>query len=561
MRPLIHCLKRKPDWHRAFSHSARNAIVKDIRELPDRISPRYQPTSHNDLLCLEWPSPPRNVLLIKKDKAPEVTAALIEYAKHIHATYPAISLIFEPATAHALASALPFPIYAPPPPSPSRLAPTAAADDAGGDLYYLYPAKVDVTCTLGGDGTILHAASLFATARSVPPILAFSMGTLGFLGEWKFGEHKRAFRDVVVSGARAPGPAAAAAAAAEPVLGRGPAGVGTVTAAAAGLAGEGGGAARGADADADVEKRKEEEGREKMVDEMEAGAAAAAIATSPSTGSTTTMMGADASTAAATTTGLLTGWSSIRGRAMGAARGARVLLRNRLKVGVFAPGGRRISPDRLSEGATTSRTGATTGTTAAAEAAARRRKGGEGGGGWSDGAGDVYAMNEVIIHRGRDPHLAIVDVLVGGRYLTEAVADGMIISTPTGSTAYSLSSGGSIVHPLVSSLLLTPICPRSLSFRPLVLPANTPITLRLSEKNRGREVEVSIDGVRRSEGMGVGMEVRVQGEEIQDGQGAWVGGVPSIVRGNVGAESTGDDHWVGGLNGLLKFNYPFGEDG
>lgn len=168
-------------------------------------------------------------------------------------------------------------------------------------------------------------------------------------------------------------------------------------------------------------------------------------------------------------------------------------------------------------------------------------------------------MNEVIIHRGRDPHLAVVEVSVGGRFLTEAVADGMIVSTPTGSTAYSLSSGGSIIHPLVPSILLTPVCPRSLSFRPLVLPAGTPVTLKLSEKNRGRELEVSIDGVRRSETMGVGMEVRVTGEELKRSKGGQPGGVPCIMR-RGGTTEEGDDGWVGGLNGLLKFNYPFGEE-
>jgi len=269
------------------------------------------------------------------------------------------------------------------------------------------------------------------------------MGTLGFLGEWKFKEYKRAFRELFMSGAGSP-----------------------------------------------------------------------AQDTAPSSGGNEAM----------TPSG---GWSHIRGKFMGDTRNARVLLRNRLKVGVFAPDGKRI-------GGGDSKT--------------------------SRDTGDVYAMNEVIIHRGRDPHLAIVEVFVGGRFLTEAVADGIIVSTPTGSTAYSLSSGGSIVHPLVSSLLLTPICPRSLSFRPLVLPANTPITLRLSEKNRGREVEVSIDGVRRSDGLGVGMELRVCGEEVRDRQGAWVGGVPSIVRGTADSDAGGEDSWVGGLNGLLKFNHPFGEE-
>lgn len=170
-------------------------------------------------------------------------------------------------------------------------------------------------------------------------------------------------------------------------------------------------------------------------------------------------------------------------------------------------------------------------------------------------------MNEVLLHRGRAPHLSVISIFVGGRFLTEAVADGMLVSTPTGSTAYNLSAGGSIVHPLVNSLCLTPICPRSLSFRPLLLPANTPVCLRLSERNRGDEVDVSVDGVRLQEGLRKGMEVRVVGEERSRVGGSWVGGVPSVVR--AGGQNAGDsqDHWVGGLNALLKFNYPFGEDG
>ncbi|KAI9278026.1 ATP-NAD kinase-like domain-containing protein [Sporodiniella umbellata] len=89
-------------------------------------------------------------------------------------------------------------------------------------------------------------------------------------------------------------------------------------------------------------------------------------------------------------------------------------------------------------------------------------------------------MNEVSLHRGRYPHLTSIDCRVNGHYLTECIADGLIVSTPTGSTAYSLSAGGPIVHPTVQSLVLTPICPRSLSFRTVLLPSSSVIELKVS---------------------------------------------------------------------------------
>lgn len=101
------------------------------------------------------------------------------------------------------------------------------------------------------------------------------------------------------------------------------------------------------------------------------------------------------------------------------------------------------------------------------------------------GCYDVHLMNEVTLHRGREPHMTKIDAYVDGQHLTQAISDGLIIATPTGSTAYSLSAGGPIVHPSVQSLVLTPICPRSLSFRTVLLPSDSVIQLKVSVATAG----------------------------------------------------------------------------
>ena len=78
---------------------------------------------------------------------------------------------------------------------------------------------------------------------------------------------------------------------------------------------------------------------------------------------------------------------------------------------------------------------------------------------------EFHALNEVVVHRGLKPHLARLDVFTGNQLLTDAVADGLILSTPTGSTAYSLSAGGPLVYPGLDLFIMTPICPQYLSFR------------------------------------------------------------------------------------------------
>ena len=79
-------------------------------------------------------------------------------------------------------------------------------------------------------------------------------------------------------------------------------------------------------------------------------------------------------------------------------------------------------------------------------------------------------MNEIVIERGPNSFLTNLDLFIDGNFLTTIQADGVIIATPTGSTAYNISAGGSIVHASVKATLITPICPHSLSFRPVIVP-------------------------------------------------------------------------------------------
>ena len=94
-----------------------------------------------------------------------------------------------------------------------------------------------------------------------------------------------------------------------------------------------------------------------------------------------------------------------------------------------------------------------------------------------------FALNEIAVSRKNTTSMITVETLLDGEYLTSYWADGLIISTPTGSTGYSLSCGGPVITPGANSLVLTPIAPHNLNARPLVIPDKTEITLRVS----GRE--------------------------------------------------------------------------
>jgi NAD+ kinase len=105
----------------------------------------------------------------------------------------------------------------------------------------------------------------------------------------------------------------------------------------------------------------------------------------------------------------------------------------------------------------------------------------------------VRALNDIFINRFDNPKLTSISAFSGDRHISEFVSDGLIIATPSGSTAYSLSAGGPIVDPDVKAFLLTPICPHSLTERPLILPCGRQVRLVMSQKNA--EVMMSADGI------------------------------------------------------------------
>ncbi|PIL30982.1 hypothetical protein GSI_05675 [Ganoderma sinense ZZ0214-1] len=172
-------------------------------------------------------------------------------------------------------------------------------------------------------------------------------------------------------------------------------------------------------------------------------------------------------------------------------------------------------------------------------------------------AEDWQVMNEIALHRGSSPHLNTIDVFVDGQHLTEAVSDGLIVSTPTGSTAYSLSAGGPIVHPSLSAIVLTPICPRSLSFRPLVFPSSSSITLRISERSRA-SASLSMDGqVSHLLKPGESVTVRASLYPIPCINRSSITEPSEMREGEEGAGPGKEDDWVRDINNLLQYNATF----
>ncbi|XP_038076804.1 NAD kinase-like isoform X2 [Patiria miniata] len=107
-------------------------------------------------------------------------------------------------------------------------------------------------------------------------------------------------------------------------------------------------------------------------------------------------------------------------------------------------------------------------------------------------------LNDVVIDRGPSPYLSNIDLYLDRRKVTTVQGDGLIISTPTGSTAYAAAAGAAMMHPNVPAILITPICPHTLSFRPIVVPAGVELMIMVSPDAR-HTAWVSLDGRNRQE--------------------------------------------------------------
>jgi NAD+ kinase len=101
-------------------------------------------------------------------------------------------------------------------------------------------------------------------------------------------------------------------------------------------------------------------------------------------------------------------------------------------------------------------------------------------------------LNDVVINKGALARLANIETSINEHYLTTYRADGLIVATPTGSTAYSLAAGGPVIHPAVPAIIMTPICPFTLTNRPLIIPDSSHIKIRLEKGSS--DIMLTFDG-------------------------------------------------------------------
>jgi len=105
---------------------------------------------------------------------------------------------------------------------------------------------------------------------------------------------------------------------------------------------------------------------------------------------------------------------------------------------------------------------------------------------------EFIVLNDAVINKGALARIIDLETTINDEYLSTFRSDGLIISTPTGSTAYNLSAGGPIVYPSLHTIIITPICPHTLTIRPIIIPDD--VRIRALLKSRDEEVTLTLDG-------------------------------------------------------------------
>lgn len=106
---------------------------------------------------------------------------------------------------------------------------------------------------------------------------------------------------------------------------------------------------------------------------------------------------------------------------------------------------------------------------------------------------EYHVLNDVVINKGALARIIDLELMVNKQFLTRYRSDGLIVSTPTGSTAYNLAAGGPIIHPSLTNMIITPICPHMLANRSIVIPARN-VELAVRVKARSSDVMLTLDG-------------------------------------------------------------------
>jgi len=151
----------------------------------------------------------------------------------------------------------------------------------------------------------------------------------------------------------------------------------------------------------------------------------------------------------------------------------------------------------------------------------------------------LHALNEVVLDRGCGSNIVKIDCRLEDKYFATFEGDGVMIATPTGSTAYQLSAGGPIMSHLAPSMAITPIAPMNLSTRPVVLPDDLKLSFKLNPSSR-KSAFLSVDG-----------QIKI---EINKEAEVNVTGSKRPIRFLLGEERDSVDNWIFRLRNLLGWN-------